>query len=281
MQQYWAFPHGPPIMSHTPRNLPIAMAKATASKLTEHRAPHPRVSAVLSGSYRRDTASLKRAHESLESLGVEILSPQNVDVQREDDGFVFMRGELGQAPSALESRHLDAIERAHFMWLHAPDGYVGTSAALEIGFARAAGVPVYSDATPSDPVLRRFVSVVPEPGLAVRKVADAATAPTGLRAFQHYYRRVAVERGYEREVARDCLLLMLEEVGELARAVRRQASLVRHHSDDGSGIEHELADVFLYVVHLANIIDCDLAKAVQSKERINHARFLRTRLGSE
>ena len=48
-----------------------------------------------------------------------------------------------------------------FVMLHAPKGYVGLSAAMEIGFATAQGCPVFSRTAPQDIALRRLVNVVP------------------------------------------------------------------------------------------------------------------------
>jgi NTP pyrophosphatase (non-canonical NTP hydrolase) len=40
---------------------------------------------------------------------------------------------------------------------------------------------------------------------------------------------------------------------------------------------HELADVLLYVVHMANILDLDIGSAVLDKEQMNIAKFVRSR----
>ena len=65
-------------------------------------------------------------------------------------------------------------------------------------------------------------------------------------------------RGYSKEDAKDTLVLMLEEMGELARSIRKRAGLIRYGSylDTDEGLE--LADVFLYVIHLANVLKIDL-----------------------
>ncbi len=232
---------------------------------------------VLSGSFRRDLEGLRLIHEELTDLGCRVLSPTHVEPSREVDGFMFMRGEEVEAPERIELKHLDAIQRATFVWLHAPEGYVGLSAALEVGFAHAQGVPVFCRAEPSDITLRSFVH---EANSAAEVVSAAKEnklpipAPN-LRTFQRYYKRVASQRGYERETAQNCLLLMVEEVGELARAIRAREKLVRHGPSGRNGTEsQELADVFLYVVHMANILDLDLGSAVRDKEFHNLAKFV-------
>jgi NTP pyrophosphatase (non-canonical NTP hydrolase) len=231
---------------------------------------------VLSGTYRKDFEGLKRTYEELKDLNCEILSPSNVTAVSEIDGFVYMQGEESQAPDAVEARHLDAIQKSQFMWLHAPSGYVGTSAALEIGFANAAGIPVFSKQVVNDPVLRTFVHVVPSPAAVIRQLSNGGLPipEPALRAFQHYYRRAATQRGYNSEGPKECLLLMVEEVGELAREIRKSERIVRHGAPTGSSESRELADIFLYVIHMANVLNVDLARVVQDKELINLQRAL-------
>ena len=67
-------------------------------------------------------------------------------------------------------------------------------------------------------------------------------------------------------------MLMLEEMGELARAIRK-AEKVKHH-DDGykNNIGEELADVFIYVSSIADIYNIDLAEAVLDKIEVNKNR---------
>jgi NTP pyrophosphatase (non-canonical NTP hydrolase) len=226
---------------------------------------------ALSGTYRKDNEGLLRDYEELRDLGCRILSPPSARVVMETDGFVFMQGESVELPATIELRHLNAIQEAQFVWLHAPDGYVGLSAALEVGFAHAIGIPVYSRAAVTDPILTSFVKRVVSPREVIEKsLPSASTIPNpAVQAFQKYYKRAALQRGYGDESARDTLLLMVEEVGELARAIRKKEKLTRH----GKAIEEnealELADVFIYVVHLANVLGVSLSDVVKQKELIN------------
>lgn len=47
---------------------------------------------VISGSYRKDFGSLRLVFEEFRDLGCKILSPSNVSIVSEQDGFVYMRG---------------------------------------------------------------------------------------------------------------------------------------------------------------------------------------------
>ena len=236
--------------------------------------------AVLSGTFRKDLPGLRQAFEELRDLGCDILSPKRVDVAREEDGFIYMVGEETSTPRVIESRHLEAIEQADFLWLHVPGGYVGLSASLEIGFAKASAIPVFAKELPADPVIADFVHVVSSPREIPATIAGQRLRPrSSLSSVQEYYRRIAAQRGFEKETAHDCFVLLVEEVGELARALRKRERLVRHQASDKQDESLELADILLYVVHMANILGIDLSEAVRTKEEINLARFLRQSRG--
>jgi NTP pyrophosphatase (non-canonical NTP hydrolase) len=246
----------------------------------------PRVSpqrlgrAVLSGTFRKDLAGLRHAFEELRDLGCEILSPHRIEVTREENGFIYMAGEETSTPQMIEGRHLQAIEQADFVWLHAPEGYVGLSASLEIGFANAMAIPVFARERPTDPVVADFVHVIE----SAREIPNTLPGPClparpSLGSLQEYYRRIAVERGFEKETAHDCFVLLVEEVGEFARALRKRQGLARHQESGGHDEGSELADILLYLVHMGNILGIDLADAVRAKEEVNLARFLRKSSG--
>lgn len=115
--------------------------------------------AVLCGSYKRDREGLFRAYDELVVTGCQVLSPQRM--QFDDAAFVRDTAEQDIPPQAIEAWHLSAIRQANFVMLHAPDGYVGLSAAMEIGFATAQKCPVFSRTAPQDIALRGLVKVVP------------------------------------------------------------------------------------------------------------------------
>jgi NTP pyrophosphatase (non-canonical NTP hydrolase) len=252
------------------------LGPSDAADPSARRASRLETSAVvtLCGSFRKDAKGLTDAFQQLKDLRCRVLSPTSTGIELEKDGFVYMRGETADAPEAIEQRHLRAIQKSEFVWLHAPDGYVGLSAALEVGFACASGIPVFASQPIRDRTVAEFVKVVRSPAEAIERSLVAPATPSSLPAFQNYYRRMAVTRGYSSEDANQCLLLMVEEVGELARALRKRSKLTRHHGTSAAEAA-ELADVFLYVVHLANILQLDLDGAVRTKEKVNHERFLK------
>lgn len=115
--------------------------------------------AVLCGSYKRDREGLSRAYDELVTTGCQVLSPRRM--QFDNAAFVRDVAEQGIPPQTVEAWHLSAIRQADFVMLYAPDGYVGLSAAMEIGFATAQKCPVFSRTAPQDIALCGLVKVVP------------------------------------------------------------------------------------------------------------------------
>lgn len=163
------------------------------------------------------------------------------------------------------------FDQFDFLWVQSNDGSIVSDDAIAIGMAHALNVPAFGETEPHSAELRKLVTTVPDPKTAIRLCDESQPQAPALGAFQHYYARVAVERGYAKEGAKECLVLLMEEVGELARAIRKSEGLVRHGSDL-SHQGHELADVFLYVIHMANILDIDLGEVVREKEVLNAER---------
>lgn len=173
------------------------------------------INAVLSGSLHRDIEGLGGAWDLLTAAGFQILSPKSIKPIDEAEGFVRLAGDHG-SPAEIEERHLLAIERAHFLWVHSEDGYIGPSVALEIGHARGAGVPVFSLTRCADPAFVRSVEVVQSVDEVPRRLR-LSPSPRALAPLQRWYKEVSVERGYDSEDDRDALLNAMEELGELAR----------------------------------------------------------------
>jgi NTP pyrophosphatase (non-canonical NTP hydrolase) len=236
-----------------------------------------RAGVVLSGSFRRGLEGLRADFSALVAADCEVLSPADVRFVREEDGFVFAEHEIESSASEIESAHLAAIRRADFVWLHVPDGYLGPSGAFELGVAAAGGVPVFARQAPRDVALREYVRVVSSPTEAAAYVrANPITeAGAGVRTLQAYYGRAAQRRGWAGESPIESMVLLTEEIGELARAVREHTGLKRRTTVPTDPSE-ELADVQLYVVHLANVLGVDLADAVSRKELENARRFALT-----
>lgn len=93
-----------------------------------------------------------------------------------------------------------------------------------------------------------------------------------LKQLQTYYKEKARERGFSDESPKDVMLLLTEELGELARAVRRQAGIKIDTKTKIPEIEEEIADVFIYLLHLSNQLGLDLEEAFLKKEEESEKR---------
>jgi NTP pyrophosphatase (non-canonical NTP hydrolase) len=96
-----------------------------------------------------------------------------------------------------------------------------------------------------------------------------------LDALQAYICAVTKQRGFSDESAQDLMLLMVEEVGELAKALRKFVGLKidQQKITSYTSVEEEVADVFFYILDLCNVLNIDLFTALKNKELKNEQRL--------
>jgi NTP pyrophosphatase (non-canonical NTP hydrolase) len=96
-----------------------------------------------------------------------------------------------------------------------------------------------------------------------------------LKDMQVYMDKIVKLRGFDDETARDIMLLIVEEVGELAKALRKHSGIKIDLDKEKyySSISNEIADVFIYLLDLCNVLDIDLFNAFKNKENINATRL--------
>lgn len=242
--------------------------------------------AVVSGSFNKFLLQVQETTRSMHSLGITVLSPRvvrNVDIH---GGFVMLEGDKG-SPGQIEKRHLQAIGKSDFLYIVNPGGYIGESVALEIGYALSKGVPVYALTTPREDVFSSFISSghslaeiterirKKKRRLAKLRLKDRPTLPD----LQQYVSTMVKERGFSEEGLIEVALLLFEEVGELAKAIRfdQGLKLTAEAISQMKSIDSELVDCLIYLIDLANLANVDLEKAFREKEAINAQKKWRTR----
>ncbi len=100
---------------------------------------------------------------------------------------------------------------------------------------------------------------------------DLPERPT-LGDLQRYVADVCQERGWTDPPAVK-FMLFVEEVGELAKAMRKAAGLYPEASRPRDlSVEEEFADVLSYLLDLANSYQVDLETAFRAKETLNQGR---------
>ncbi len=92
--------------------------------------------------------------------------------------------------------------------------------------------------------------------------------------MQKYIKEVLALRieDYPQQTAQDTLMLLTEEVGELAKAIRKSATSItidRSKLEHYDTVENEAADVLIVLLSLCNILGIDLYRAFLEKEKIN------------
>lgn len=83
---------------------------------------------------------------------------------------------------------------------------------------------------------------------------------------------MVVERGFDKETIPEVFTLLIEEIGELAKAIRKETGQKVDKNSRIHNVEDEAADVFWLLLDLCNRLNIDIGKAFQAKEVKNAKR---------
>ena len=114
--------------------------------------------------------AISAAVEELTSHSIRVLSPADPRVVAAQGEFLFVASDRVRSVRIVQDRHLESIRAADFLWLASPDGYVGSSASMELGYAAHAEIPIFGTNAPRDLTLREYVIVVPTLSEAIRQI---------------------------------------------------------------------------------------------------------------
>lgn len=93
-----------------------------------------------------------------------------------------------------------------------------------------------------------------------------------LGEVQEYIRKVIEIRGFSNQSIEQAMLLLTEEIGELAKAIRKEKttmSIDNNKIRNYDTIESEVADVFIVLCTICNELDIDLFSSLKDKEKEN------------
>ncbi len=93
-----------------------------------------------------------------------------------------------------------------------------------------------------------------------------------LEALQDYVKKTGIERGFSDETAQDSFMLLVEELGEVAKAMRPLHGVKTASDSQLLELSHEVADVQLLLLSLCNKLDINMWDAVVEKEAKNRKR---------
>lgn len=93
-----------------------------------------------------------------------------------------------------------------------------------------------------------------------------------LREVQQYIKAVNTVRGFEGQPVQDIMLLLTEEIGELAKAIRKTATnmctdINKQYNYDT--VESEISDCFYVLNAICNKLNIDLFTCLKEKEKEN------------
>ena len=97
-----------------------------------------------------------------------------------------------------------------------------------------------------------------------------------LQEVQQYIKDVIEIRDFANQEIEKTMLLLLEEVGELAKSIRKNATdmgIDNNKANHYDTVESEVADVFIVLCSVCNKLDIDLYKALKEKEQENIKRI--------
>ncbi len=100
-----------------------------------------------------------------------------------------------------------------------------------------------------------------------------------LDTLQHYIKQVIDMRGFGKQSVEHELLLLTEEIGELAKAIRKDKvnmGVDQNKIQNYDSMESEVADVFIVLVSICNTLGISLYDALIEKERQNIERTWKT-----
>lgn len=97
---------------------------------------------------------------------------------------------------------------------------------------------------------------------------------SSLDGVQKYIKKVIQLRGFDDQSMEKRMLMLTEEVGELAKAVRKS---LKHSVDENkitnyTSVEEEVADVFIVLSSICNKLNINLIECVINKEKENARR---------
>ncbi len=94
---------------------------------------------TLSGSFRKHLEYILKVRKLLLESNIDVLSPRFTEPKNPGEEFVVFGGEENMSPLQLERHHLHSIASSDALIVCDPEGYVGASALIEIGYANSLG----------------------------------------------------------------------------------------------------------------------------------------------
>ncbi|MCI8760914.1 MAG: nucleotide pyrophosphohydrolase [Clostridia bacterium] len=110
--------------------------------------------------------------------------------------------------------------------------------------------------------------------MEIREKLEMLNEKSSVAEIQQYVKEMKKARKFDTVTIEREMMLFLEELGELAKAIRKNTNghldIAKKYDDN---VEEELADCFIYLLSIANMNHVDIFKAFKEKERKNCERI--------
>lgn len=105
-----------------------------------------------------------------------------------------------------------------------------------------------------------------------RMLFESLNENVTLNEMQSYIKNIISIRGFSEQKVQDTMLLLFEETGELAKAIRKTIpnfAIDYKKIENYTDIEEEIADVFIVLTSICNKLNINLYDAIKKKEEKN------------
>lgn len=109
-----------------------------------------------------------------------------------------------------------------------------------------------------------------EQNMELKEKLEQLNEKSNIKEIQKYIQDMKKERKFDGVTIEREMMLFIEEIGELAKAIRKNTKgrldIKKEYKDS---IEEEIADCFIYLLSIANMNEVDVFKAFKEKETKN------------
>ncbi len=117
---------------------------------------------VISGSFRKHLKHISRLKKDLELHGIAVLSPSGDNAVNPKEEFIVLDSDPISNPKILQDSVFAKIRRSTFLVVANVEGYLGRAAVMEMGYAIALGVSIYTLEPVTDPNLSPYCNLLEE-----------------------------------------------------------------------------------------------------------------------
>lgn len=101
-------------------------------------------STVIIGSFRKHLSEIISIKNLLELSNIKVLSPVEDKITNPEEEFIFFESDLILDPKFLQDAVFSKIKQSTFVVVANVNGYLGRATTMEIGYAIAEGIPIYT-----------------------------------------------------------------------------------------------------------------------------------------